>query len=378
MDILDLEARDLPPDVDLLLAGPPCTTLSIASASHHREPDTAKSPKTATAAWHDRLLFHLFNLIQELDPTHWLVENPRGNMRSIPPFGSPDFETTLCQWGENRQKPTDFWGELPGFTPTRCSPGDDCHEPAPRGSKTGTQRLRSAADRALMPRALCARIKECATNALTGCGPQNTLSAFATTTTQCEQPRAGSSFDPFCEYCGTPRSTGRVRCCGQSLEHAHSAIHRCPDGHYTTTPKDCPYCHLEAGQATIEEVAVAHPYANWNHAHALPDDVPRPGGTVTVGKTTYWVPEDWQTVSFLDPEMHYTHDDATYEIEYTAVAAIPPGGGPAVEVAREATVADKNYPEDAAPVPRTPTEENRPASDTAWLGLPPWTQSGLA
>ena len=99
---------------------------------------------------------------------------------------------------------------------------------------------------------------------------------------------------------------------------------------------------------------------------------------MTVGKTTYWVPEGWQTVSFLDPEMHYTHDDAIYEIEYTAVAAIPPGGGHAVEIAREATVADENYPEEAAPVPRSPNEECRPASDTAWLGLPPWIQSGLA
>ena len=69
-----------------------------------------------------------------------------------------------------------------------------------------------------------------------------------------------------------------MRCCGQSLEHAHCAFHRCPDGHYTTTPDECPYCHLEEGQATFEEVAVDHPYANWNHAHALPDDAPDRGG----------------------------------------------------------------------------------------------------
>lgn len=61
---------------------------------------------------------------------------------------------------------TDFWGDLPGFMPDSCSPGDDCHEPAPRGSKTGTQGLASSADRALMPRALSDYIKHCATTAL--------------------------------------------------------------------------------------------------------------------------------------------------------------------------------------------------------------------
>lgn len=369
-DVLDLEAQDLPRDIDLLLAGPPCTTLSIASASHHREPTSTKHPKTAKAAWHDRLLYHLYNLIHELDPEYYLVENPRGNMRTIAPFGSPDFETTLCQWGSDRQKPTDFWGELPGFTPGTCNAGDDCHEAAPRGSKTGTQGLQTPADRALMPRALSQEIKRCATAALSGTPPRDTLAAF--TTEQATDPDRGMGVKPYCEYCGTARTPGKVWCCGHPLMEPLESARPCGDGHYTAHPDACPFCAFENAPYPRQDLVAASPYLNWNHSADLPDDLPNPGSVITVDRTTYWVPEGWGVVSFTDPETHFTHEDFDYEIEFTAVAAVPPSGH-AYEIDRTASVEDEYYPETAPPVPRKPAPDARPDGDTAYLGAPPWS-----
>lgn len=92
---------------------------------------------------------------------------------------------------------------------------------------------------------------------------------------------------------------------------------------------------------------------------------------ITVDRRTHWVPDGWGTFEISDPETHYTHEDYHYEIEFRAVAALPPTG-PAIEIEKTARVADESYPEEAAPVPRTPRSESRPPSDRAWLGTPPW------
>jgi hypothetical protein len=58
-------------------------------------------------------------------------------------------------------KPTDIWSNHPNpnFKPT-CKNGDTCHEAAPRGSKTGTQGLKNAMDRGVIPPQLCKHIFE--------------------------------------------------------------------------------------------------------------------------------------------------------------------------------------------------------------------------
>lgn len=58
-------------------------------------------------------------------------------------------------------KPTDIWTNHPDpqFKPM-CKNGAPCHAPAPRGSKTGTQGLKGAAARAVIPHALCEHIAE--------------------------------------------------------------------------------------------------------------------------------------------------------------------------------------------------------------------------
>lgn len=68
----------------------------------------------------------------------------------------PRYTVTYCQYGEKRMKPTDIWTNhpKPNFKPP-CKKGDKCHEPAPRGSKTGTQKLKTAKERAIIPKELC-------------------------------------------------------------------------------------------------------------------------------------------------------------------------------------------------------------------------------
>lgn len=73
--------------------------------------------------------------------------------------GLPRYTVTYCQYGDSRQKPTDIWTNHPepNFKPP-CKSGAPCHISAPRGSKTGTQGLKGAKERAVIPPALCEHI----------------------------------------------------------------------------------------------------------------------------------------------------------------------------------------------------------------------------
>ena len=69
------------------------------------------------------------------------------------------YTVTYCQYGDTRMKPTDIWTNHPNpqFVP-RCKNGDNCHDAAPRGSKTGTQGLANAMAIAVIPINLCRHI----------------------------------------------------------------------------------------------------------------------------------------------------------------------------------------------------------------------------
>jgi hypothetical protein len=66
---------------------------------------------------------------------------------------------TYCQYGDTRMKPTDIWTNNPHWTPREmCKNGDTCHVAAPRGSKTGTQGLKGAEIRSIIPHELCMEV----------------------------------------------------------------------------------------------------------------------------------------------------------------------------------------------------------------------------
>ena len=64
---------------------------------------------------------------------------------------------TYCQYGDTRMKPTDLWINF-NWIGKRCKNGDKCHVSAPRGSKTGTQGLKGAKERSVIPPKLCIEI----------------------------------------------------------------------------------------------------------------------------------------------------------------------------------------------------------------------------
>lgn len=150
---------------DVIWASPDCATFSVAAISHHREKDPATGallPKTDYAAKCDRTDAHVMELIEQLAPRYWFIENPRGGLRKMPWMQDlPRYTVTYCQYGDRRQKPTDIWTNHPDprFKPA-CKPGAPCHEAAPRGSRTGTQGIKESRDRSRIPAQLCEHIAE--------------------------------------------------------------------------------------------------------------------------------------------------------------------------------------------------------------------------
>ena len=148
---------------DIIWASPDCTTYSVMCISRHRD---GVKPKSEYAAQCDRVNAHVCDLIRELKPKAWFVENPVGMLRKMPfilelmdDTGGKRHTVTYCQYGERRQKPTDIFTNHPDpqFRPP-CKRGDPCHDAAPRGSRTGTQGLKGKAVRAKLPDELCRHI----------------------------------------------------------------------------------------------------------------------------------------------------------------------------------------------------------------------------
>ena len=146
-------------EVDVIWASPDCTTYSIAAISHHRtkELDGNLAPVSDYAKFCDKTNKHVLELIRELKPKYFFIENPRGGLRKMDFMKNiPRYTVTYCQYGDTRMKPTDiFTNHLnPQFKPM-CKNGDKCHTAAPRGSKTGTQGLKGAKERSVIPKELC-------------------------------------------------------------------------------------------------------------------------------------------------------------------------------------------------------------------------------
>lgn len=147
---------------DVIWASPDCTTYSIAAISRHRRRDQNGNlcPVSEYAKKCDAYNEHLIALIKELNPRFWFIENPRAGMRKMNFMqGLPRYTVTYCKYGDSRMKPSDIWTNHPDpqFKPP-CKNGDSCHEPAPRGSQTGTQGLLNKIEKARIPKELCEHI----------------------------------------------------------------------------------------------------------------------------------------------------------------------------------------------------------------------------
>jgi hypothetical protein len=145
---------------DVIWSSPPCTTFSVASIGTHWK--GVYEPKTEEARIGIKLLNKTIKIIRLLKPKYFFIENPRGVMRKVIsglPEGTIRHTISYCQYGDTRMKPTDIWTNLKEWKPKPiCKNGDTCHQSAPRGSRTGTQGLKNAQERGIVPKFLCEEI----------------------------------------------------------------------------------------------------------------------------------------------------------------------------------------------------------------------------
>ena len=144
----------------------PCTYFSVSSIGHHWNKN--HTPKTKNAKLGVEIVDHTLFLIKLLNPRYFYIENPRGKLRKLDVINKNRFlsiplrrTVTYCSYNENRMKPTDIFTNDWNWIPRQmCFNGNtNCHhEPAPRGSKSGTQGMKNAYEKSKVPYELCKEI----------------------------------------------------------------------------------------------------------------------------------------------------------------------------------------------------------------------------
>ena len=147
---------------DVIFVGTDCSTFSVAAISKHRKKNMQTGnldPISDKARKCDETNIHVKKIIKELNPSIQIWENPRAGLRKM--WYMQDLNrqtTTYCQYGFKYMKPTDFFSNINLHLKPPCKNGDPCHERAPRGSKSGLQKIKGAENRAVYPQELCEHI----------------------------------------------------------------------------------------------------------------------------------------------------------------------------------------------------------------------------
>lgn len=137
----------------LIWMSPPCNHLTLASGNKYWTKDRKPKGKEGEQA-----LNHLMfcKRMAEYCIKHgkfFVIENPMAGRATW--FLPSEWRSKVwyCQYGDTRAKPTYLWHNIPNWKPKECFNGNKLchHESAPRGSKTGTQGLKGAKERAVVP-----------------------------------------------------------------------------------------------------------------------------------------------------------------------------------------------------------------------------------
>lgn len=161
-----LEPFDIPYWPNMLWASPPCEGFSVAAIGKNWNHDN--TPKTDSARLGVQLAERTIEVIRDFRPTWWFIENPRGKLRKLDFMkdflieqGGVRHTVWYCRYGDTRAKPTDIWTNATWWIPREaCKNGNKDHIAAPRGSSTGTQGIKTYADRSRIPAALFEEILE--------------------------------------------------------------------------------------------------------------------------------------------------------------------------------------------------------------------------
>ena len=151
-DIFNFDINKMPYKPEVIWSSPPCTSFSIAAVRHHWIDN--KTPRSDKAVLGLKIVERTIEIIQSIKPKYWFIENPRGLLRKQDIMQDlPRKTVTYCKYGDMRMKPTDIWTNCEFQERAMCSPGNRewHHEPAPRGSQTGTQGLANDYERSKIP-----------------------------------------------------------------------------------------------------------------------------------------------------------------------------------------------------------------------------------
>jgi hypothetical protein len=163
IDIMDFNINQLQGyKPDIIWASPPCTQFTVASMGRNwryaYKKDKKLKPedylpaneKTKQAI---EIIKKTMQIIYELNPKYFYIENPRAVLRKLDLIPYPFATVTYCQYGFTNMKPTDIWSNNRKWqmVAKSCKNGMSCHESAPRGSKTGTQGIKGAKARGMIP-----------------------------------------------------------------------------------------------------------------------------------------------------------------------------------------------------------------------------------
>lgn len=147
---------------DVIFSAFDCRSYSVAGISHHRRKNKETGnldPISDFAKRSDEVNQHVLDLIKELNPKIYCIENPRAGLRKMAFMqGIPRYTTTYCQYGFPYMKPTDFFSNIDLKLKPPCKNGDPCHETAKRGSRHGLQGVKGAELRSVYPQELCEHI----------------------------------------------------------------------------------------------------------------------------------------------------------------------------------------------------------------------------
>jgi hypothetical protein len=115
---------------DIVWASPVCTQYSVAR--------TTGGERNLVSA--DALVNKALDLIEELAPKVWFIENPRGLLRDRPFFRARmaklkglEHETSYCFWNRAYLKPTMIWSNI-GLVLPKCRAQSRCKSCLPDGT----------------------------------------------------------------------------------------------------------------------------------------------------------------------------------------------------------------------------------------------------